>query len=137
MSDPDDNLLGKADAFLKRHRTSAKPGKDEVPVLTEVVADPEARPTAPAASAAGSAGTELEDLEKRLRQSLLDAVGPYLTNFLEEPLRARIEDHLRRTLAGLAEQIKADIDTLVRDAVARAVELEVARLRNSPRSKRS
>ncbi len=134
MSDPDDNLLGKADAFLKRYRSSAKPGKDEVPVLTEVVAEP-AAPSSPPAPA-GAAGSELEALEKRLRQSLLDAVGPYLTDFLEEPLRARIEDHLRRILAGLAEQLKADIDTLVRDAVARAVELEVARLR-PPRSNRS
>jgi hypothetical protein len=135
MSDPDDNLLGKADAFLKRYRTTAKPGKDEVPVLTEVVTEPGASP-APAASATGLAGADLEALEKRLRQSLLDGVGPYLKDFLEEPLRARIEDHLRRILAGLTEQIKADIDTLVRDAVARAVELEVARLR-PPRSNRS
>jgi hypothetical protein len=134
MSDPDDNLLGKADAFLKRYRSSAKPEKDEVPVLTEIVADP-AAPSSPPAPA-GAEGSELEALEKRLRQSLLDAVGPYLTDFLEEPLRARIEDHLRRTLADLAKQLKADIDTLVRDAVARAVELEVARLR-PPRSNRS
>jgi hypothetical protein len=136
MSDPEDNLLGKADAFLKRYRSSAKPGIDEVPVLTEVVADPAAPSLRSATSSADATGTELEAMEKRLRQSLLDAVGPYLTDFLEEPLRARIEDHLRRTLAGLAEQIKADIDTLVRDAVARAVELEVARLR-PPRSGRS
>jgi hypothetical protein len=129
MSGADKNLIGKADAFLKRYRASAKPGQDEVPVLTEVVAD-SGTPPAPSAS-------DLEELEKRIRRSLIDSVGPYLMNSLEEPLRARIEDHLRRTLAGLTEQIKADIDALVRDAVARAVELEVARLRGSPRSNRS
>jgi len=131
MSDPDD-LLGKADAFLKRYHPAGHSKRDDVPVLTEVVADPSAHPTQPSANSA-TAGNELQEIEQRVKQSVLDAIGPHVAKLLEEPLQARFEAHLQRTLSTFRAQIKLDIEKIIRDAVTRAVELEAARLRGPSR----
>ncbi|MGB5082439.1 MAG: hypothetical protein WBO23_17055 [Burkholderiales bacterium] len=131
MSEPDD-LLGKADAFLKRYHPSSPSARDDVPVLTEVVADPAAHSTPPSAKSF-PAGAELQELEQRLKQSVLDAIGPHVAKILEEPLQARFEAHLQRALATFTAQIKLDIEKIIREAVARAVELEVARFRGPSR----
>lgn len=135
MSDSDD-LLGKADAFLKRYHPSGAAAQGDVPVLTEVVAEPAAataRPSSGTPAQVGSIGSELPELEQRLKQSILDAIGPHIAKFVEEPLRARLDAHLQRTLTALSAQVKTDIETLIRDAVARAVELEIARARGQSR----
>lgn len=135
MSESDD-LLEKADAFLKRYRSSATPGREDVPVLTEVVADTNAR-TPPASSSATTAGNstkaELDELEQRLRQSILNALSAQIASSLEEALRVRLEEHLQRKLADLSTQIKADLEVQIRDAVKRAVDLEIARRRGPSR----
>jgi len=131
MSEPDD-LLGKADAFLKRYHPSGHSARDDVPVLTEVVADPAAHP-APSSAKNLPAGTELQELEQRLKQSVLDAIGPHVAKILEEPLQTRFEAHLQRALATFRAQIKLDIERIIRDAVVKAVELEIARLRGPSR----
>ena len=131
-----DDLLGKADAFLKRYRPSGKSARDDIPVLTEVIADAEAKPT-PTSSGplAPSRPTkpELKDLEERLKQSILDAIGAYVSSSVDESLRVKLETHLQRTLANLSDQVKADLELLVRDAVGRAVEVEIARRRGPSR----
>ena len=135
MSDSDD-LLGKADAFLKRYRPSGTAAQGDVPVLTEIIAEPAATPAQPSSSAPaqrGSTGSELLELEQRLKQSILDAIGPHIAKFVEEPLRARLDAHLQRALTALSAQVKTDIETMIRDAVARAVELEIARARGQSR----
>ena len=66
MSDSDD-LLGKADAFLKRFHPSAAAAQGDVPVLTEIIADPAATPAHPSSGAPaqrGSTGSELLELEQ-------------------------------------------------------------------------
>jgi hypothetical protein len=131
MSDSDD-LLGKADAFLKRYHPSGAAAQGDVPVLTEVIAESAAVPLATPAQDV-STKTELLELEHRLKQSILDAIGPHIAKFVEEPLRARLDAHLQRTLTALSAQVKTDIETLIRDAVARAVELEIARVRGQSR----
>jgi hypothetical protein len=136
MSDSDD-LLGKADAFLKRYRASGTSAREDVPVLTEVIAElaaQSARPSLGQPAQPGPTRAEIQELEQRLRESILDAIGPYVANILEEPLRARLEAHLQHALATLSSQVKADIETLIREAVARAVELEIARVRGPSRS---
>jgi hypothetical protein len=131
MSKSDDRPGG-TDALLQRTRSTGKPAPEDIPVLTEVVAESGAR-------AAGGPATEpppkstLTELEQRLRKSVLDALGPNVVNSLEEPLRAMIEERLRRALGAVADQVKADVEALVRDAVARAVEQEIARLRDPSR----
>ena len=136
MSDPND-LLGKADAFLKRYHPSGTAAQSDVPVLTEIIAEPGVAPVhpSPAGTAAprGPTGSELPELEQRLKQSILDAIGPHIAKFVEEPLRARLDAHLQRALTALSAQVKADIEAMIRDAVARAVELEIARARGQPR----
>ena len=135
MSESDD-LLGKADAFLKRYHPSGTAAQGDVPVLTEIIAEPAATPAHPSSGTPaqrGSTGSELLELEQRLKQSILDAIGPHIAKFVEEPLRARLDAHLQRALTALSAQVKIDIETMIRDAVARAVELEIARARGPSR----
>lgn len=137
MSDPKD-VVEKADAFLKRYHPAATTARDDVPVLTEIVAEPRsALPPSGATTPSQSAKTQLTDLEQKLRQSLLDAIAPRVASILEEPLRLRVEAHLKRALPALADQIKSDIEVLVREAVSRAVEQEIVRLRGASRNGRS
>ena len=136
MSDSDD-LLGKADAFLQRYHPSTKPGADEVPVLTEVVTDAgAASPPQGGPTTEPLAKSPLDELEQKVRKNVLDALGPNLVKSLEEPLRAMIDERLRRALGAVADQVKADIEAHVRDAVARAVTQEISRLRGPSRGKR-
>jgi len=128
VSDSDD-LVRKTDAFLSRYRPSAIPAQDDFPVLTEAVSSTAMAPFVDARTAGRLTETELREIEQRLRQHLLDAIGPYVENSIEESLRVRLESHLQRALAAFTDQVRADVETLVHDAVARAIELEIARLR--------
>jgi len=135
MSKPED-LLGKADAFLKRYHPSGAAAKDDVPVLTEVIAEPSAVPTRPGpdpAAQSATAKTDLLELEQRLKQSILDAIAPLVSKVVEEPLKARLDAQLQRAVATLSAQVKADIEALIREAVTRAVEAEIARTRGPSR----
>ena len=136
MSDSKD-LVEKADAFLKRYHPTPSAAREDVPILTEIVAEPQpAPPGAGSTAQAAPAKTQLTDLEQKLRQSLLDAIAPRVASMLEEPLRTRVEAHLKRALPALADQIRSDIEALVGEAVARAVEQEIARLRGPSRNGR-
>jgi hypothetical protein len=128
MSEPED-LLGRADALLKRYHPSSPGAQAEVPVLTEVVANPP--PVAPQAAPTQNAPTkaELLELEQRLKQNILDSIGSHVAKIIEEPLKVRLDAHLHRALAGLSAQLKTDLEVLIREAVARAVEAEIARTR--------
>jgi hypothetical protein len=135
MSEPDD-LLGKADAFLKRYHPSSTPARHDVPVLTEVIAEASEPPSQTDANAGNrntQPATDLLQLEQRLKQSILDAVTSHLVKTIEEPLQERLDAHLQRALAALSSQIKTDLETLIREAVARAVAAEMARLRGPSR----
>ena len=136
MSEPDD-LLGKADAFLKRYHPSSAAAQHDVPVLTEII-ETRAAPAQPAPAPAQLANsapseTDLLALEQRLKQSILDAVASHVVKTIEEPLKERLDTHLQRVLIALSNQVKADLDVLVRDAVARAVAAEIARMRGPSR----
>jgi hypothetical protein len=123
-----EDLLGKADAFLKRYHPSGAAAPGDVPVLTEVIAEPQAAPVQDVARSA-PAPSDLLELEQKLKQRILEAIGPHLAKTVEEPLRTRLDAHLQRALAALSAQIKTDVEALIRDAVARAVEVEIARTR--------
>lgn len=135
MSNSDD-LLGKADALLQRYRATGKAAAEDIPVLTEVVAESGARPRAPGGPATEPPKSTLDELEQRLRKSVLDALGPNVVSSLEEPLRTMIEERLRRALGAVADQVRADVEALVRDAVTRAVEQEISRLRGPSQGNR-
>jgi len=130
MSEPED-LLGKADAFLKRYHPSSTAARQDVPVLTEVIAEASGTPSPGDANAAGRnapATSDLLQLEQRLKQSILD-----LVKTVEEPLQQRLDAHLQRALVALSAQIKTDLEALIREAVARAVAAEMARMRGPSR----
>jgi hypothetical protein len=133
MSEPDD-LLGKADAFLKRYRPTSSAARRDVPVLTEVIAE---APTAPAQAGPSAAPqetkTDFAELEQRLKQSILDAVASHVAKVIEEPLKSRLDAQLQRALVTVSAQVKADLEALIRDAVTRAVEAEIARARGPSR----
>lgn len=134
MSEPND-LLGKADAFLKRFHPSSPAARHDVPVLTEVVAEGrESPPQAdPSASAGAPAKVELLELEHRLRQSILDSIASHVANAVEGQVQARIETVVQRALAALSGQLKPELEAHVREAVARAVAAEITRLRGPSR----
>jgi hypothetical protein len=120
MSDPED-VVGKADAFLGRYRPAA--GQD-VPVLTEVVDVADAAPgvagdaSKPGVAAAAPSEAELRAIERRVTQRVLEAIQPALGGLLE------------KALGTAAEQCKAQLDAMVRDAIAKALEREMQQLRD-------
>lgn len=134
MSESDD-LLEKADAFLKRYRPGT-PAPEDVPVLTEVIPDKDARPVPPSVGMAAP-GTptraELNDLEQRLRRDILSALSAEIASSIEGLLRARLEEYVQRKLAELSTQFRTDLEKQIRDAVKRAVDLEIARRRGASR----
>ena len=122
-----DTRVGKTKASLSRNRPPAVSAQNDFPVLTEAVGNP--APSVTARTASRLTETELLEIEQKLRQQLLDAIGPYVESSVEESLRAPLESHLQRALAAFTRQVRSDIETLVHDAVARAIEIEIARLR--------
>jgi len=134
MSEPED-LLGKADAFLKRYHPSSAAGRHDVPVLTEVIdegRETPAQPVPPAASQNTAARPELAEMEQRLKQSILDAIAWHVKT-VEEPLKAHLDAHLQNALVALSAQIKTDLETLIRETVARYVAAEMTRVRGPSR----
>jgi hypothetical protein len=121
MSEPED-LLGKADAFLKRYHPASTAPQHDVPVLTEVIADGREPQTQAAASPPAQAAVskaELLELEQRLRQSILDAITAQVAQAADEQIKGRL---------------KTELEPLIRETVARAVATEIARLRGSSRT---
>lgn len=129
MSEPED-LLGKTDAFLKRYHPSSTAGRHDVPVLTEVIDEGRKTPLQPDPPAAQN---ELAEMERRLKQSILDAVASHLMKSVEEPLKAHLDAHLQNALVALSAQIKTDLETLIRETVARSVAAEIIRMRGPSR----
>ena len=67
------------------------------------------------------ADTAVQELEERVRLRVLDAIEPYVSAFLEEPLRLRMEELARDLATNIARDARYDILALVRDAVRSAV----------------
>lgn len=134
MSEPED-LLGKADAFLKRYHPSSTAAQHDVPVLTEVIdaRDAQAQPATTPAPSGVPSETDLTALEQRLKQSILEAVASHVVKTVEDPLKERLDTHLQRVLIALSNQVKLDLEVLVREAVVRAIAAEIARMREPTR----
>ena len=128
MSDPKD-IVGKADAFLGRYR----PGTvQDVPVLTDVVDSPGAgEASKPPAAQPALSEAELHGIERQVTQRVLAAIQPAISGLLEQALRTALKERVEQALAMLTEQCKAQVDAIVREAVAKTVEREVQQLRQS------
>ncbi len=98
MADPNP-LVERVDALLKRHQDAA-PGRDDLPVLTEIV-DPN-KPAGPAALDAAA----VEALSRELERAVL----------------ARMENELQPALAALGEALRAALREAVAGAVARELQ---------------
>ena len=103
--------------------------RDDLPVLTEILI-PGQVPT-PAGGAALTAGTEAawEALERDVRESVLRGLQGRLDLVLEQRVNDAVHNAVDRALTDLAIDIKASVRDSLRDIVARAVTLEISRLR--------
>ncbi len=125
MSESDD-VLGKVDALLARHR-AARAGRQpdppaDFPVLTEIVEAPRA-PGAPLSDA------ELARLEKELRLQLLELLGGELERLVEARVHARIETKVKEITAVAGRELEAEVRRAVREALGEVIAAEIARLR--------
>jgi hypothetical protein len=141
MADSGDDVLGKADALLGRHR--APPARRpeppvDFPVLTDVYSRPlpplsaPAYPPLPPAAAAAPApmlsDAQLHEIERDLRLQLLQLMGPELERLVESRVHARMAP----VISGIVERMRVDLENEIRravqDALTQVVEDEVARL---------
>ena len=128
---PQNPLLGKMDALIKKHRGPAEvapettPPPGWLPVLTEVVlrgTPPVTAPAAPAAtvpepvvaetSAPANADTE------QLANQLLNELGPKLSAVMEQQVATELRKNMDETVATLLSQLDVSVRDIVRDAVA-------------------
>lgn len=128
MSGEPDNILGKADALMRRHRSfvaGAAASDDEVPVLTdEVIIDAEEAPAPDDGAAPGAArlGESTRELLAYLEPDIIAAVqawlaaelphmvarelgalGPRLIETAHQSMREALLPELRRLLESRAE----------------------------------
>ena len=114
-------LIGRVDALLKRAQPQKGPG--DVPVLTEVVADEQAR------RRTGMDRPALERLAAQLERAVLERLAPQLEPMIEDA----IERALRATLAQSLEGLRVDLDVRVRQTVREAVAASIAQaLKSDP-----
>lgn len=124
---PQNPLLGKMDALIKKHRGPGEtapqvtPPPGWLPVLTEVVvrgtppAPTATRVTEPAqdkSSVAANPGTE------QLANQLLEELAPKLSAVMEQQVATELRKNLDETVATLLSQLDVSVRDIVRDAVA-------------------
>lgn len=127
MSESGD-LLDKADALLGRYRGGVKPAVEtDFPVLTEIVGESGRdvgisgmeEVIAPPTQRPGSVDDISED---RILREVMLALAPRIESVLGDSMKERLEEHVRSMLQTLSDQLRLDIETLVRIAVSRAIE---------------
>jgi len=128
MAEPDD-LLGKADALMSRHRsprTAAEP-ETEIPLLDEVVeltAEGDDLPVLTELVEPASLDTErTEELAASIRASLLAGLQPEIDTLIEESVREGLAPLLER----LFGELQLIARTSLSDAINTAVEEELKR----------
>jgi hypothetical protein len=124
-----DEVLGKADALLARHRGArsaprAEPPVD-FPVLTDVVQGAPAPPPPPPAPTE----EQLAQLERDLRLELLGLLGPEFERLVEARVHERLGGKIEEVLGLTRKVLEAEVRNAVRDAVAQVITEESARLK--------
>lgn len=122
MSEGD--VVGKADALMKRHRAfvaagaqaAPTPPVEDLPVLTDIVDLADAAAAAPALDAILSGGPGAEALTERMRE-LLAPLPPDIAHALERWLAATLPHLVARQLDGVAEQIAVEVGAALRDSL--------------------
>ena len=128
-----DDLLGKADALMARHRSprAASAQYTEIPVLDEVV-DPAADsgdvPELTEYVRPAPLGVEqLRALAASIRASLLTELQPEIDFLVEERLTAALVPLVERLLGELRGDLQLVAREILRDAINAAVEKEFDR----------
>ncbi len=114
-----DPLLRQADALMQRHRGSAA-AADDLPVLTDIVADGRVGPGEPPAPAPGPAAGEDERINARVEERLARLL-PMLRRQVAAELDAWFEEQLPQIvmslLDGFSERLVAQISARARGDV--------------------
>lgn len=116
----DEDVFGKADALMKRHRafvaagaqSAPPPPPEDVPVLTEVV-DPQAAPRLPRAL---SGSPDTEALAESMREALAP-LPPDIARAVESWLAATLPRLVARQLEGVSEHVAHEVGTALRDSL--------------------
>jgi len=129
---PQNPLLGKMDALIKKHRGPAEavpestPPPGWLPVLTEVVVRGTPSAATPTVTAAAPVPTPVvaevlapvsPDTEQ-LANQLLEELGPKLSAVMEQQVATELRKNLDETVATLLSQLDVSVRDIVRDAVA-------------------
>jgi len=132
----DNDVLGKADALLQRHRAARAAQRPEppveFPVLTDVVSEGfvPVPPDAPAAAPAPPLGEEeLVRIERDLRLELLALLGPEFERLVESKVHERLGAKVDEIMGLTRKVIEAEVRGAVRDAMAEVITAETARLK--------
>lgn len=118
----DRDILGKADALLRRHvpPTTTGDGRD-VPVLTELIT-PSGRPASPAVPEPAPPATPAPDAFTRdLVAEVVNAVQARLAQDLERRLTQQVTAEVQASVAATLGDLRQDIANAVGDAVAEAL----------------
>jgi hypothetical protein len=123
-----DDVFGKVDALLARHR-AVRAGQQpdppvDYPVLTEVVETP----TTPGTVLTDA---ELARLEQELRLQLLELLGGELERLVEARVHVRIEAKVRDIMTHAGREFETEVRRAVREALSEVINAEIARLRGS------
>jgi hypothetical protein len=108
----DHDILGKADALLRRHvpqNAGSGEGAD-VPVLTELITPGGDRPATPD-----------DEYKRKLIAEVVSAVQARLAQDLEHHLTRKVIAEVHVSVAAALGDIQQDIATIVADAVAEAL----------------
>src|SRR5262245_18856283 len=132
----DNDILGKADALLQRHRAARAAQRPEppaeFPVLTAVVSEEfvPAPPTDPAAALGPPLSEEeLVQIERDLRLELLALLGPEFERLVESKVHERLGAKVDEIMSLTRKVIEAEVRGAVRDAMAEVITAETARLK--------
>lgn len=127
-----DNLLGKAEALLRRHRASRAAQRPEpavdFPVLTEIVDEPPLILNLSPAPAPALTEPQLDQLEQDLRLQLLALVGPEFERLIEAKVHERLGAKIEEVMTLTRTVLEAEVRAVVREALADVIAQETARL---------
>jgi hypothetical protein len=128
----DNDVLGKADALLQRHRAARTTQQAEppvaFPVLTDVVAEGQLPAVAPA-PAPQLSEADLERIEHDLRLELLGLLGPEFERLVESKVHERLGPKVDEIMGLTRKVLEAEVRAAVRDAMAAVITAEAARLK--------
>ena len=138
-------LFGKMDALLHRHRRVDKPNSDnldDLPVLTEVVDDGLIQPAISLSVVPhGPSGVlvqpaaDADAIAERVRQATLERVPSQVEEVLGQRMNAEIGRLIEQIATGMTAELKITVREMVREAVADVVDSELEQWRNSSASR--